>query len=55
MPIGQLTDVKFPSAHNLEWPELDIDLAVEPLTHRERNPLINSVHQRPSSTDRNKR
>ena len=41
--IGQLTNVQLPSPHHLHWPDLDIDLAVESLTHPERYPLIYSA------------
>jgi hypothetical protein len=38
--IGEITRVELPSAHHLHWPDLDIDLAVESLTHPERYPLV---------------
>jgi hypothetical protein len=38
--IRQITHVELPSAHHLYWPELDIDLAVDSLTHPERYPLM---------------
>jgi hypothetical protein len=38
--IGQITRVELPSAHHLYWPDLDIDLAVDSLTHPDRYPLI---------------
>jgi hypothetical protein len=41
--IGQLVNVQLPRPHHLYWPDLDIDLAVESLTHPERYPLIDSV------------
>src|SRR5262245_66627334 len=41
--IGQITRVELPSAHHLYWPDLDIDLAVESLTHPERHPLISQA------------
>jgi hypothetical protein len=41
--VGQLTNVQLPSPHHLYWPDLDIDLAVESLTHPERYPLISSA------------
>jgi hypothetical protein len=40
--IGQLTNVQLPSSHHLYWPALDIDLAVESLTHPERYPLVSA-------------
>ena len=41
--IRQLSHVELPSAHHLYWPDLDIDLAVESLTHPERYPLISQA------------
>ena len=41
--IRQITRVELPSAHHLYWPELDIDLAIESLTHPERYPLISKA------------
>lgn len=41
--IGQLDHVELPSAHHRYWPDLDIDLAVESLTHPERYPLVSGV------------
>jgi len=38
--IGQITRVELPSPHHLYWPDLDVDLAVESLTHPERYPLV---------------
>jgi len=38
--IRQISNVELPSAHHLYWPDLDIDLAVDSLTHPERYPLI---------------
>jgi hypothetical protein len=38
--IRQITHVELPSAHHLYWPDLDIDLAVDSLTHPERYPLM---------------
>jgi hypothetical protein len=35
--------VFLPSSHHLYWPDLDIDLAVESLTHPERYPLISQA------------
>ena len=46
--IGQLLQVERPSPHHLYWPALDIDLAVESLTHPERFPLVSRA-PRPSS------
>jgi hypothetical protein len=41
--IRQITHVERPSAHHLYWPDLDIDLAVDSLTHPERYPLMSRV------------
>ena len=38
--IRQISHVELPSAHHLYWPDLDIDLAVDSLTHPEHYPLI---------------
>jgi hypothetical protein len=41
--IGEISRVELPSPHHLYWPELDIDLAVDSLTHPERFPLISTL------------
>ena len=41
--IRQIGHVELPSAHHLYWPDLDIDLAVDSLTHPERYPLISQA------------
>lgn len=41
--IRQITHVELPSPHHLYWPDLDIDLAVDSLTHPERYPLISQA------------
>jgi hypothetical protein len=41
--IRQISNVERPSAHHLYWPDLDIDLAVESLTHPERYPLVSQA------------
>ena len=38
--IGELSDVRLPSAHHLYWPSLDVDIAVDSLLHPERYPLV---------------
>src|SRR6478735_4920920 len=40
--IGEITRVELPSPHHLYWPDLDVDLAVESLTHPERYPLLST-------------
>lgn len=41
--IRQISQVERPSRHHLYWPDLDIDLAVDSLTHPERYPLISQA------------
>ena len=41
--IGQLLNVERPAQHHLYWPDLDVDLATESLTHPERYPLVSRV------------
>jgi Protein of unknown function (DUF2442) len=41
--IGQLLNVTLPSAHHLYWPVLDVDLAVESITHPDRYPLVSKA------------
>ncbi|MGH8488234.1 MAG: DUF2442 domain-containing protein [Gammaproteobacteria bacterium] len=41
--IGELLHVELPSPHHLYWPDLDIDLAVESLSHPERFPLVSRI------------
>ena len=43
--IGALVNVRRPAAHHLYWPDLDVDPAVESLTHPEHYPLVS--RQRP--------
>jgi hypothetical protein len=60
--IRQIAHVELPSAHHLYWPDLDIDLAVDSLTHPERYPLVSQAQppkrlqvtkaRRPSRTTR---
>jgi hypothetical protein len=38
--IREITRVELPSPHYLCWPDSDIDLAVDSLTHQERYPLV---------------
>jgi hypothetical protein len=45
--IRQISRVERPSAHHLYWPDLDIDLAVDSLTHPERYPLISKAQPPP--------
>ena len=50
--IRQISHVELPSAHHLYWPDLDIDLAVDSLTHPERYPLVSQAQpkKRPQPT-----
>src|SRR5215510_8421564 len=41
--IREISHVELPSPHHLYWPDLDIDLAVESLTHPERYPLVSQA------------
>ncbi len=41
--IKAISRVELPSPHHLYWPDLDIDLAVESLSHPDRYPLISQV------------
>jgi hypothetical protein len=41
--IQEISRVERPSAHHLYWPDLDIDLAVESLTHPDRYPLVSQA------------
>lgn len=41
--IGEITRVELPRPHHLYWPDLDVDLAVESLTHPERYPLVSKA------------
>ena len=43
VPIGALLKVERPHPHHLYWPDLDIDIAVESITHPERYPLVSRV------------
>jgi hypothetical protein len=45
--IREITSVELPSAHHLYWPDLDVDLAVESLTHPERYPLVSQAQPSP--------
>lgn len=47
--IRQIGHVELPSAHHLYWPELDIDLAVDSLTHPERYPLRSQAEPPPKT------
>ena len=48
--IRALTAVERPSAHHLYWPTLDVDLAVESLTHPERFPLVSRAPATPAAS-----
>jgi hypothetical protein len=41
--IAAITRVELPSPHHLYWPDLDIDLAVDSITHPERYPLVSKA------------
>ena len=42
-PVGEILNVECPSPHHLYWSELDIDLALESITHPERFPLVSQT------------
>jgi hypothetical protein len=53
--IREITNVELPSPHHLYWPALDVDLAVDSLSHPERYPLVSEAqptkaHRRRSAT-----
>src|SRR6266511_5549151 len=52
--VRQISNVQFPSAHHLYWPDLDIDLAVESIEHPEKYPLVSQAqsHKARQSTNR---
>ncbi len=41
--IREISRVELPSAHHLYWPDLDIDVDVDSLTHPERYPLVSQA------------
>ena len=41
--VGEITNVRLPSAHHVYWPDLDVDLAVESIEHPEKYPLVSTV------------
>jgi hypothetical protein len=41
--VRQITDVTRPAKHHLNWPSLDVDLAVESLDSPERFPMVSRV------------
>lgn len=46
--IAQLTNVQLVSPRHLQWPDLDIDLAVESLDHPENFPLVSKESASPA-------
>ena len=38
--VGQLLNVTLPQPHDLYWPDLDVDLAIDSIDHPERYPLV---------------
>jgi hypothetical protein len=48
-PVAGVLKVERPEPHHLYWPDLDIDLAVESITHPERYPLISRERPRKGS------
>ena len=41
--IREITNVELPNPHHLYWPALDVDLAVDSLSHREKYPLVSKA------------
>jgi hypothetical protein len=41
--IGELTNVELPHPHHLNWPDLDVDLAVDSLANPGQYPLVSAV------------
>jgi len=41
-PIAKITNVEWPSADHLYWPDLDVDLSVRSIEHPEEFPLVSS-------------
>ena len=40
--VGQLTDVRRPTANHLYWPQLDVDLSVESIRNPGAFPLVSA-------------
>ena len=38
--VSEILNVEWPQPHHLYWPDLDVDVAVESITHPEKFPLI---------------
>ena|SRR5437867_1514059 len=43
--VGEITNVRLPSAHHLYWPDLDVDLAVESIEHPDMYPLVSTARR----------
>lgn len=41
--ISKILNVELPSPNHLYWPDLDVDLAVESISHPERFPLVSQL------------
>jgi len=41
--IREITNVELPSPHHLYWPALDVDLAVDSLSHPQKYPLVSKA------------
>jgi hypothetical protein len=44
--VREIANVQLPSAHQLYWPDLDVDLAVESIEHPEKYPLVSRAPAR---------
>lgn len=53
--IGQITNVELPNSHHLYWPELDLDLNVESISHPERFSLVSSTNGNKSAGQKRRR
>ena len=39
-PVAKIMKVERPQPHHLHWPDLDVDLVVDSIRHREQFPLV---------------
>ena len=42
-PVRKILHVEMPSEHHLHWPELDVDLDIDSLTHPDNYPLVSRI------------
>ncbi len=48
--IGALTNVEWPSADHLHWPQLDVDLSVRSIRAPADFPLVSRAYEKPSTS-----